>query len=48
MGLPIQDASDSQINTAVKWCDLHFKIIEVEDLYTYKQLLKQANDIKDD
>ena len=47
MGLPIQDASDSQINTAVKWCDLHFKIIEVEDLYTYKQLLKQANEIKD-
>ena len=47
MGLPIQDASDSQINAAVKWCDLHFKIIEVEELFTYKQLLKQANDIKD-
>jgi hypothetical protein len=47
MGLPIQDASDSQINAAVKWTDLHFKIIEVEDLITYKQLLKQAGDIKD-
>ena len=47
MGLPIQDASDSQINNAVKWCDIHFKIIEVEDLFTYKQLLKQANEIKD-
>ena len=47
MGLPIQEASDSQINNAVKWCDKHFKIIEVEDLYTYKQLLKQANEIKD-
>ena len=44
MGLPIQDASDSQINNAVKWCDIHFKIIEVEDLFTYKQLLKQANE----
>ena len=47
MGLPIQTASDSQISAAVKWCDKHFKIIEVEDLCTYKQLLKQAGEIKD-
>lgn len=47
MGLPIQTATDSQIEEATKWCDKHFKIIDVEELVTYKQLLKQANDIKD-
>ena len=47
MGVPIQEASDERINKAVKWCDTHFKIIEVEDLVTYKQLLKQAGEVKD-
>jgi len=47
MGLPITQASDEQINEAVFWCDSHFKIIDVEDLYTYKQLIKEAKQIKD-
>lgn len=44
---PIQEATDDEINQAVKWCDIHFKIIDVDDLYTYKDLLKEANAIKD-
>jgi hypothetical protein len=47
MGKPIQEANDEQINKAVSWSDDHFKIIEVEDLYTYKSLLKEAQQIKD-
>jgi len=47
MGKPIQQANDEQINQAVKWSDEYFKIIEVEDLYTYKSLLKEAQQIKD-
>tara|TARA_R110000803_G_scaffold49863_2_gene103686 strand:+ start:331 stop:1242 length:912 start_codon:yes stop_codon:yes gene_type:complete len=47
MGKPISAASDLLINEAVKWCDTHFKIIDVEDLVTYKQLMKEANQIKD-
>lgn len=47
MGKPIQQASDIEINKSVDWCDTHFKIIDVEDLYTYKQLLQEANAIKD-
>jgi len=47
MGKPITEASDLLINEAVRWCDQHFKIIDVEDLVTYKQLMKEANQIKD-
>ena len=47
MGMTIQQATDSQISLAVEWCDMHFKIIDVEDLYTYKQLLNEAKAIKD-
>jgi hypothetical protein len=47
MGKPIQEANDEQINKAISWSDNHFKIIEVEDLYTYKSLLKEAQQIKD-
>jgi hypothetical protein len=47
MGLPIHTASESQISEAISWADKHFKIIDVEDLYTYKQLLKEAKAIKD-
>jgi len=47
MGQPIQKASEEQIAEAVKWCDSHFKIIDVQDLITYKELLKEVNDIKD-
>ena len=47
MGKPIQQANDQEINQSVKWSDEQFKIIEVEDLYTYKSLLKEAQQIKD-
>lgn len=47
MGLPIHTANESQISEAISWADKHFKIIDVEDLYTYKQLLKEAKAIKD-
>lgn len=47
MGLPIQKATDAQISDSVSWCDKHFKVIDVEDLYNYKQLIKEAQLIKD-
>lgn len=47
MGLPIQEASEQQIADAINWCDFYFKVIDVEELYTYKQLMKEAELIKD-
>lgn len=47
MNKPINIASDIEINKAIEWCDNHFKIIDVEDLYTYKQLLKESESIKE-
>lgn len=47
MGKPIQKASDTLINNAVEWANNRFKIIDVEDLYNYKSLLKEAQQIKD-
>lgn len=47
MGKPIQEAPDELITKAVEWSNNHFKIIDVEDLYTYKSLLKEAQQIKD-
>ena len=47
MGLPIHTASEKDIAEAIVWCDKHFKIIDVEDLYTYKDLLKEATAVKD-
>ena len=46
MGLPIQIATEQQIQDAINWANNHFKIIDVDDLYTYKQLLKEAEQIK--
>ena len=46
MNKPINIATDQEIEDAVDWCDLHFKIIDVEELYNYEQLLKEANQIK--
>lgn len=46
MRQPINTASDEDITKAVTWCDEHFKIINVEELYTYKQLLQEAESIK--
>lgn len=47
MNKPIQEASEQQIRKAIEWSDKHFKVIDVEDLYTYKDLLKEASAIKD-
>ena len=47
MGKPIQEATDLLIDKAVQWSNEHFKIIEVEELYTYKSLLKEAQQIKE-
>lgn len=47
MGKPIQTANENEISKALNWCDSYFKIIDVEDLYTYKTLLKEADQIKD-
>lgn len=47
MGKTINEASDLLINESIRWCDLHFKIIDVEDIYTYKTVLKEAKAIKD-
>ena len=47
MGKPIHEAEEKQIAEAVAGCDKPFKIIHVEDLYTYKDLLKEANAVKD-
>ena len=40
MGKPIQTAAEKEISEAINWCDSHFKIIDVKDLVTYKDLLK--------
>jgi len=47
MGKTINEASDLLINEAINWCDTHFKVMEVDDIVTYKQLLKEVNQIKD-
>lgn len=45
MGLPIEKASEESIDTALKWCNKHFKIIDVNDSYTYKEVLKEAESV---
>jgi len=46
MGEPIQTASEVKITNAMNWCDKYFKIIDVEELYTYQDLLDEAKAIK--
>lgn len=46
MNKPIQTASDEEINNAIVWCDTYFKVLEVTDLVTYKQVLDEADSIK--
>ena len=46
MNKPIQKSSDDEISEAMNWFDKHFKIIDVEDLYNYQQLIKEADAIK--
>lgn len=47
MRKPITKAEDAEIKDALEWSDQYFKIIDVEELYTYKQLLEEAKAIKD-
>ena len=47
MRKPITKAEDAEIKDALEWSDSYFKIIDVEELYTYKQLLEEAKAIKD-
>lgn len=45
MNKPIQLASDGEIQNTLKWFDKYFKLIDVRDITTYKDLLKEAKDI---
>lgn len=47
MGKPIQAAHEEEITKAIQWCDSHFKVIDVDNLVTYRELLDEANAIKD-
>jgi len=47
MRKPITKADDAEIKDALEWSDSYFKIIDVEELYTYKELLEEAKAIKD-
>jgi len=47
MRKPITKAEDAEIEDALKWSDSYFKIIDVEELYTYSELLQEAKEIKD-
>jgi len=46
MHKPINTATEDEINSAIQWADSHFKIINAEKIYTYVELLKEAQDIK--
>lgn len=47
MGKPIHIATEEEIDKSIKWANNFFKVINVEDLYTFKDLLKEAKSIKD-
>lgn len=47
MDEPINTASDSKIEKALQWCNKHFKIIDVKELYTYKDLMEEALSVLD-
>lgn len=47
MGKPIHTASEEEIANTIEWSNEYFKVIDVEDLYTYKDLLNEAKAIKD-
>jgi len=46
MRKPITLADDEEIKSALAWSTQYFKIIDVEQLYTYGELLSEALDIK--
>jgi hypothetical protein len=45
-GKPITKLSDEEIGEALNWVERHFKIIDVETLYTARTLLEEAKGIK--
>lgn len=47
MQKPITLAEDNEIKSALAWSTQYFKIIDVEDLYSYKELLIEAKEIKE-
>ena len=47
MNKPITLADDQEIKSALAWSTQYFKIIDVEDLYSYKELLEEATAIKE-
>jgi len=47
IGKPITTAHDDEIKSSLDWCDKYFKIIDYQELITYKDLLKQAYEIKE-
>lgn len=47
MGEPIHTASEQKISKGLEWVDKHFKIIDVQEIYTYKKVLEEATQIKE-
>ena len=46
-GKPINTIDTDSFNKHVKWVNEHFKFIEPNDLYTYKQIMELAQHVKD-
>jgi len=44
---PIDKMTDVEISEALSWCNNYFKIIDVNDMYTFKDVLDEAKAIKD-
>lgn len=47
MSKPIDTASQDEIEQSIDWGDKHFRIIKVDDLCTYKDVLEQIKGIND-
>jgi hypothetical protein len=46
-GKPVNNITDKDIQKTLDWFNTYFKIIEVDDLYNYKDLLSEAKQIKE-
>ena len=46
-GTPIQKLPDADIETELNWINSHFKIINVDKIYTARSLMKEAKAIKE-
>lgn len=47
MQKPISKANDKEIDDALDWCNTYFRVIDIDDLYTYKDVLKEALSVKE-